>query len=321
MKIGFIGVGGIAGSYRGSLKTLGREGEVTAICDINAERAAEVAAEHGAKSYADHRQMLQSEKLDAVFVSIPPGAHAGQVEDVVKAGAAVFVAKPVGLDWDAVRQTRDAIAQAGVINQVGYMARYSDIVERAREITAERPIGLGLGRFMCRMGAHPWWGKSAVSGGQMLEQTTHNFDQLRLFMGEVAEVFCYGHSGLGADIADFEDSTCANLKFKSGAIANIHSTCCANPLDGFATELSGRDFYLRLRHDFVLEGKIDNEDVSFTGTEAGYFRQVEHFLKAVEANDQKMVRSSYEDAAKTLAVTLAANRSLSSGRPEKVEAL
>ncbi|MDF2440080.1 MAG: hypothetical protein JWN98_1064 [Abditibacteriota bacterium] len=319
MKIGFIGVGGIAGNYLGSLQKLERP--IAAVCDINAERAQQKAAELGARSYTDHRAMLQSERLDAVFISIPPGAHSGQVVDAAQAGAHVFVAKPVGLDLDAVRCTRDAIAQAGVINQAGYMARYSDICERAREIVGERPLGLGLGRFMCRMGAHPWWGNSEICGGQMLEQTTHVFDQLRLFLGEVDEVFAYGHRGLGDDIADFEDSTACNLRFKSGAVGNIHSTCCANVPDGFVTELSGRDFYLKLSHDTHLTGKADGEEVDFRGEEAGYFRQVEHFLRAVEANDQTLVRSSFEDAARTLAVTLAANRSLDSGRPEKVESI
>lgn len=319
MKIAFIGVGGIAGNYRSSLKTLGREREVVGICDINAERANTVAQEHGAQAFSDHNEMLSSVRPDAVFISIPPGAHGSQVEDCARAGAALFVAKPVGMDWDRVRQTRDAIHTAGVLSQAGYMARYSDICEKAREIVGDRQLGLGLGRFMCRMGAHPWWGKSEVCGGQMLEQSTHVFDQLRLFLGEVDEVFCYGHRGLGDDIADFEDSTVANLRFKSGAVGNIHSTCCANVPEGFATELSGRDFYLKLSHDFALSGRDGKEEISFKGEEAGYFRQVEHFLKAVESNDASLIRSDYADAAKSLAVTLAANASLKSGRPEKVQ--
>jgi predicted dehydrogenase len=320
MKIAFIGVGGIAGNYLGSLKKL--EQPVAAVCDINAERVAQIANEQGAEGYTDHHEMLRQEKPDAVFINIPPGAHSGQVADAAQSGAAVFVAKPIGLDLDEVRRTRDAIAQAGVLNQVGYMARYSDIVEKAKEIVGDHPLGLGLARFMCRMGAgHPWWGKFAASGGQMLEQTTHNFDQLRYFLGEVDEVFAYGHKGLGDDIADFEDSTVCNLKFKNGAAGNIHSTCCANVPDGFTTELIGRDFYLKLGHDLHLSGKADNQDITFKGEEAGYFRQVEHFLKALQAGDQNLIRSSYEDAARTLAVTVAANRSLQSGRPEQVESI
>jgi predicted dehydrogenase len=165
MKIGFIGVGGIAGNYLGSLKKL--EQPVAAFCDVNRERAQKAADENGGAAYTSHKEMLAAEKLDAVFVSIPPGAHEGQVADAARSGAAVFVAKPIGLDFYAVLWTRDAVAQAGVINQVGYMARYSDITQRAKELVGNRALSLGFGRFMCRMGAnHPWWGKGAVSGGR-----------------------------------------------------------------------------------------------------------------------------------------------------------
>src|SRR5438067_992030 len=49
MKIAFIGVGGIAGNYRRSLNRLERP--IAAVCDINAERAAQVAAEESASHF------------------------------------------------------------------------------------------------------------------------------------------------------------------------------------------------------------------------------------------------------------------------------
>ena len=64
--------------------------------------------------------------------------------------------------------------------------------------------------------------------------------------------------------------------------------------------------------------KSASEGIDYTGTEAGYFRQVEQFIKAVDVNDQGLVLSSYADAAKSLAVTLAANRSLETGQVEQV---
>jgi predicted dehydrogenase len=220
-----------------------------------------------------------------------------------------------------VREVLAALREKPVVNQVGYMARYSDITQKARELVGEREIGLGAGRFMCRMGDHPWWGKKAVSGGQMLEQSTHAFDWLRLFMGDVQSVQAFGHQGLTNDYTDFEDSTVCNLKFQNGAVATITSTCATNVLESFSTELIGRDFYLKAIMDNELRAIINNEHIEYSGEETGYYRQVEEFLRAVRANDQTLVRSSYEDAGKTLAVTLAANKSLESGRVETVENL
>lgn len=320
MKIGFIGVGGIAGNYLKSLDTLERG--VAAVCDVNPTRTAEMAQKLGANPYTDHREMLGSEGLDAVFVCIPPFAHQNQVIDVAGARAHVFVAKPIALNLETARRTRDAIARSGVLNQAGYMARYSDITQEAQRLVGERKIGLATGRFCTRMGAgHPWWGVGAKSGGQMLEQSTHCFDWLRLFLGEVKSVHALGHSGNGDDIADFADSTVCNLQFQSGTVANIVSTSCAKVPGGFANELFGRDFYLQANHDFNLTTQIDGETGSFKGEEAGYFRQVEEFCKAVEAGDQSLIRSSYEDAARTLAVTIAANESLEKSAPVEVAAI
>ena len=317
MKITFIGVGGIAGSYRGSLNQLQRP--IAAVCDINAERAAAIAEDEDATAYTDHSEMLQKEKPDVVFTCIPPGAHTTQVADAAAAGAAVFVAKPVAQDLETANRARDAIAAAGVINQVGYMARYSDITAKAKELVGDQKLTMGIGRFLTRMGAnHPWWGKYDVSRGQMVEQTTHVFDLIRYFLGDVESVQAYGIKGVSDGIADFEECTVCNLKFQNGAVGSITSTCVARAHENFATELVGDDLYLKLTHDLGLRGQISGEGVDYTGAEAGYFRQVEQFINAVDANDQGLVLSSYADAAKSLAVTLAANRSLETGQVEQV---
>jgi predicted dehydrogenase len=321
MKIAMIGVGGIAGNYRRSLKRL--EQPVAAVCDVNEDRARQVAGEESARSYTDHREMLDREKPDVVFVAIPPFAHTTQVSDAARAGCALFVAKPIAIDLAMARPIAQAVAASGVINQVGYMARYADITDRARELLGDRPIGMLLGRFMCRMGAsHPWWGVRAKCGGQMLEQTTHVFDAARLFGGEVSHAHVLGRPSMAADdgrpIADFEDCTTCNLQFVSGATGNISSTYSARVPDGFALELIGPDTYLRLSYDLNLSGHIGGQEVVYEGQEAGYFRQVEQFLQAVRENDQNRVRSSYADAMKTLAITDAANRSLQTGQVERV---
>lgn len=317
MKIAFIGAGGIAGNYRGSLKKLQRP--ITAICDINAERAAQVSEVENATAYINHEEMLKKEEPDVVFICIPPGAHTTQAADAARAGAAVFVAKPVALDIDIANRTLDAIKAAGVLNQVGYMARYSDITAKAKEIIGEKDLSMGFGRFLCRMGAgHPWWGKFAISGGQMLEQSTHVFDLLRYFLGDVKEVQAFGQKNVSKSIADFEECTVCNLYFASGAVGNVTSTCVASAPEGFAAELVGDNLYLRFVMDLKLRGAVAGEQIEYDGVESGYFKQVEHFMKAVETNDQSLIRSNYADAVKTLAVTLAANRSLETGKVEKV---
>ncbi len=318
MKIAFIGAGGIAGNYRSSLKKLGLS--VSCICDINEDRAKAVAKEENAKAYTNHIDMLSKENPDIVFVCIPPGAHTTQVADSAEAGSALFVAKPIAIDIETAMKARSAIEKAGVINQVGYMARYSDITAKAKELIGQNKIAMGLGRFLCRMSAsHPWWGKFSMSGGQMLEQSTHVFDLLRYFIGDVESVQAFGIKGVSAEgIADFEECTVCNLYFTNGSVGNVTSTCVARVPEGFAVELTGDDLYLKLVMDMKLTGNITGQPIDYTGQESGYYRQVEKFIEAFKNKDQSSILSSYADAVKTLAVTISANRSLVSGKVEIV---
>ncbi len=317
MKITFIGAGGIARNYRQSLRQLQRP--IAAVCDINPERAAATAAQEKANPYTNPNEMLHKEKPDVVFICIPPGAHTTQVADAATSGTALFVAKPVAPDLETAQRTREVIDTAGVITQVGYMARYSDITAKAKALVGEQQLAMGIGRFLTRMGTnHPWWGKYQVSRGQIVEQTTHVFDLIRYFLGDVANVHAYGIKRVSKGIADFEECTVCNMQFENGAVGSITSTCIARAHDNFATELVGDTLYLKLTHDLKLQGQIGEESIDYTGTEAGYFRQVEQFIKTVEANEPDRVLSSYADAVKTLAVTLAANRSLETGQVEHV---
>ena len=129
---------------------------------------------------------------------IPPGAHTTQVADAAASGAAVFVAKPVAQDLETAQHARDAIATAGVINQVGYMAFAIATLQRKQSglVGDFRKLLMGIGRFLTRMGAgHPWWGKYEVSRGQMVEQTTHVFDLIRYFLGDVRKCSCLRYQG------------------------------------------------------------------------------------------------------------------------------
>jgi predicted dehydrogenase len=318
MRIAFIGVGGIAGNYRNCLSTLQRS--ITAVCDVDDELAEKIGKEESCAAYNDHQRMLNEIRPDVVFICIPPGMHTTQVRDAIAVGAAVFVAKPVALNPGVAVLTRDAIAAAGIINQVGYVARHSDIVVRAKQLVAGKKLAMGSGRFMFRMVSnHPWWGDAKMSGGQIVEQSTHVFDTLRYFLGEVEEVHAFGTRGVSAaGIADFEECSVVNLRFTNGTIGSVVSSCVAQAEETSSLELVGDEIYLRLSGETKLTGRVFGQTIDFQGAERGYFRQIKRFLEAVEKHDQSLVITDYADAVKTLAVTLAANLSMRSGQPVRV---
>ena len=80
--------------------------EVVALCDVDSKMLGEAAgmvAERQAskkrpRTYGDYREMLKREKLDIVHVATPDHWHALAMIAAVKAGADVYVEKPISVD-------------------------------------------------------------------------------------------------------------------------------------------------------------------------------------------------------------------------------
>lgn len=316
VNIGFIGVGGITRPYRRSLGQLGAK--VMALHDPDGERARAVAEEEGAAVHADYRALLDRGDLDAVFVCIPPFAHDRQVVDCAERGLPVFVAKPVALELDTARAASEAIERAGIVAQSGYMWRSGDAVAKALELVAGRRLGQAIGQVLVGTPGTPWWRIFAKSGGQVLEQSTHIVDLLRLFLGEPKQVQAMGMAGL-REVTDFDDCTVGNFRFASGAVASLSSTHTGG-LGRYSVTLIGPDLALDINPGpMTITGTIDGQPVDYQGSEGGMHRQIETFLEAIRAGDPSAVPTRYADAAKTLAATVAFNDALASGETVTVE--
>lgn len=308
MNAGFIGVGGIAGSYLNSLVKMG-DARIRAVCDTNRDRAETVAKQHGAKAYLDPTAMLEEESLDALFICIPPFAHTNQEILAIQRGIPIFVAKPVTLCIETARSVLRELEQHPVITSVGYMWRHSDLTDHARELLDGKEIGMVLGNVHVNTPGTAWWRVYSESGGQIVEQSTHIYDLARYFCGEVDQVMGWGGSKLNP-LLDFEDVTTVNLRFEGGCVGNMTSTSLVRT-GRYTLELIGADFHLILEYARNrMSGHVGDKPIDFTASESGYYIQVERFVRAVRENQPELIRSDYLDGVKTLAVTLAANESL-----------
>ena len=172
-----------------------------------------------------------------------------------------------------------------------------------------------LGYWIGGMPGVWWWRQMETSGGQAVEQTTHIFDLARYFGGEVKEVYAaHAQRFLHKEVENFDvdDVGTVILKFESGAIANISSSCIAPFRVGL--DVIGRDLVLSITgHGLTTIDKGERSSESFSDN--AYLEQDKAFLEAIKTGDRSKVRSDYSDAVKTLRVTLAANESAKSGQP------
>ncbi len=122
--------------------------QIVAVADIIKDRAQSAATRFVAKAYADYRDMLGSEKLDALYICVPPFAHDQQ--EIIAAGKGIhlFVEKPVAVSLDKARRIRDVVTQSGIFTAVGYHWRYQSNTDRAREMLAGKTVGMLMGYWM-----------------------------------------------------------------------------------------------------------------------------------------------------------------------------
>ena len=84
MKIGLIGCGDI-GRVRASAAAQTPDAKLTAVSDLDQQRAAALAAPYGAAVTSDWKALVRRDDVDVVVVSTPPSVHAEMCLDALAA--------------------------------------------------------------------------------------------------------------------------------------------------------------------------------------------------------------------------------------------
>jgi len=133
--------------------------EVVSLCDVDKRmlaEAAEIVAGRQAsrkkpRTYGDYREMLRSEDLDIVHVATPDHWHAMAMIAGVRAGADVYVEKPISVDVVEGQAMVAAARKYKRVVQVGMQRRSTPHIIEARDnIIREGKLGkIGLVEVYC----------------------------------------------------------------------------------------------------------------------------------------------------------------------------
>jgi predicted dehydrogenase len=313
-RIGFIGAGIIANRHLGNLLGF-PEVEVVALADLDLARAREAAGRCGARAYDDFGRMLDAEALDALYICVPPFAHGAPEAAAIERGLPFFVEKPLAVDLATAETIARGVAERGLITAAGYHWRYLDIVEEVRERLANNPARLALGYWLDFTPPPDWWTREELSGGQMVEQTTHIFDLARYLVGEVESVYAVGGrlARPAYPEADIDDTTGATLRFASGAIGQLASTCLLNWPHRIGLHLFSEGMAIELT-EFELMVDIGKGRPVRKAQGDPFVREDRDFIDAVRGGPNR-IRAPYAEALATHRIVTAAARSAREGRP------
>lgn len=310
-----------------------RGAELAAIATRSAANRADALAAHpAARLTADWRALVEAPDLDAIAVVAPNHLHAEIALAALEAGKAVLVEKPLATTLEDCERLLEAAARTGRPLSVGFElrqgAQWAGVKRLIDDGTVGRPsfVRLGLFRFPFRPGAEGWRHDPARVGSWILEEPIHHIDLVLWWcaaLGPPVEVRAEGR--LRPD--GLAPSFTASLRFADGAVASLAQT-----LDGFGhhlgLELVGAEGALRShwsaadarsdRPSFALRAKRHGGAVEEDHTPAASGELVELALQAratVAAFAAGRPLVSAADGARAVAVALAIEESLRSGRP------
>jgi predicted dehydrogenase len=227
LRICYIGAGGH--SFRNVLPSFQYAPvDLIAICDRQAARASAYARQFGAnRFYHDHREMLEREQPEAVFIvtAYHPDGRVQATDlalDALRAGAHVWMEKPTAASSDEVRQLMAVAAVQRRYVMTGLKKIFFPAIAKIKEIIGApafgRPSSLYI-RYPQAMPPFELRGDLRNMTGP-LDHLYHPGAIIHYLMGKIA---C-----LSYEWEPVNGSSVTTLRFVSGAVGTLHLSAGAS---------------------------------------------------------------------------------------------
>lgn len=223
-----IGCGSIGKRHLRNLKALGA-GPLYAF-DPAPERVAQAVEQTGARGFADLAAALAM-KPGLVIVASPNSLHLSHALAAARAGAHLFIEKPLSHSLDGVDELRRVVEREGLTALVGCNMRFHPGVALARRLVMEGAIGrVSAAEAVCVSYLPDWhpgedyrknYSARKDLGGGVILDAIHEIDYVLDMLGAPEEVSC--RAGTFGDLGiETEDTADISLRLRGGARASIH---------------------------------------------------------------------------------------------------
>ncbi len=328
LGMGVVGVGEMGRRHAENLRRNVPNAKLVAIADVSQERGKQAAAELEIDHfYGTIDAMLENKEVEAVLIATPDKFHAPAVVVAARAGRDILCEKPLALTLADARSALDAVAQAGVRLQMGFMRRYDPPYVAAMKRIEAGEIGtpvifksVGRDKDQPPIAAY----ESGVNGMIFYTNTIHDFDLARWLMrDEVTNVHAFTTSAIRPEVAKYGDvvASVVNLQYKKGAIGNVESYAQAVYGYDVRTEVIGSK-------GSILIGSVEKTPAVFLAAHGGQTILADHFLSRFAEAYLEEVKDfvqtildgrtpviSGEDGLKALAIAVAAEESHRQSKP------
>ncbi len=287
LRFGIVGTGTIAHRFAEAIKNV-EAAELVAVASRTKENAEKFGDEFDIPVRFDsYEKMAQSDAVDAAYIAVPHSGHIGCSCLMMNNGKHVLCEKPMAVNTTEAEEMFRCAEKNNVLLMEAMWARLVPGTLKMFEIIESGLLGeiLGVGGKFCytmdedEMDHHVF--RPENGGGSLLDVGVYGLNFASWYLGKDVEEInaqCSVYNGV-------DSHTCAILKYKSGAIADISSAILLRkPNEGFVYGSKGyaclRRFYAPQEIELHFNnGKTETIPTPYAGN--GFEEQIAHFCECV----------------------------------------
>ena len=225
-KVGIVGYGDVGKKRHSALKKVPNF-KVVALSDKNFKDETKLS---GYSCYIDFKDLIDSEEIDALFISLPNNIAAEATLLALKKGIHVFCEKPPARSLKELLPIKKLHKDSNLKLMYGFNHRFHLSVSKAKQIIDEGSLGKVInlkGTYgkskMISFNQTDWRTEREKSGGGiLLDQGIHMLDLMNFFSGGFDKIFSIIKNSFWN--YDVEDNAFVLMENDNGVVAQLHSS-------------------------------------------------------------------------------------------------
>ncbi|MFS0781882.1 Gfo/Idh/MocA family protein [Bacillus sp. 1P06AnD] len=328
LNVGIIGCGSIAKHRHLPEYNANPAVHIAAVCDINEERAMEMATKYQATPFKDYQSLISNSDIEAVSVCTPNYLHAPIAIAALQSGKHVLCEKPIATSEEDALRMIEAARHSGKKLMIGHNQRFVKSHTLGKEIIESGKLGAihsfrttfghGGPESWSADGENSWFfSKEKAHLGSLGDLGIHKADLIRFLLNEeITEAAAFVET-IAKTNCTVDDNAVCIVKTESGIIGTLSSSWSYTGAEDNSTILYGENATMRLEDDpqdsLIIQyknGDTERHQLGGIQTNEGNGQHssgvIDRFVTSVL--EDTAVPVSAEEGMKSLQVILAALR-------------
>ncbi len=293
-RVGIIGLGSIAQLVHLPILSKFSNVQLTGLTEINKNRLHSIGEKFlSANRYVDYKEMLASEKLDAVIITTPTNSHTQIAIDSLKAKANILIEKPIALNVSEAKEISAAAKKYKKIAMVGMNLRFRPDAMLMKSLINAGDLGeifyIKCGWIRKQSSTQKWFMKKNEAGGGVVIDLGILLLDLALWMISDSRVESVSVQKFNHTFKEIEDTAIGIIRLGNSKIINFEvSWKLHTKIDGLSFSVHGTKGMAQLNplqvYKFIESSSIDISPSKSGNSQSLYRKSYENELKHFIAN-------------------------------------